>query len=62
MSYERDSFTNSYISLRGFLKSGANLVSDLLIFEFWALFCPKKHQIEQKVIVFFIENWDQIER
>ena len=39
----------------GFRKSGANLTSDLLIFDIWAHICPKKTQIPQKVIVFLIE-------
>ena len=43
-----------------FRKIGANLTSDLLIFDFWGHFCPKKHKIPQKVIVFLIQNWNQI--
>ena len=54
-------FTNSQTSPDDFQKSGDNLTSDLLIFNFWACFCPKKHQIPQKVIVFLIQNCDQIE-
>ena len=56
MSYERDSFSISWNTLTGFQKCGANLDFDLLIFEFWAPFCPKNHQIPQKVIAIFIKN------
>ena len=53
ISYDRDSCTKSQITLRDFQKSVANLTSDLLTFDFRAHFFPKKHQIPQKVIVFF---------
>ena len=39
---------------------GSSLTSNLLIFDFWAYLHPKKAQIPQNIIVFFIENWDKI--
>ena len=49
--------------IKWFWKSGANVSSDLLVFDprpiiqlYW-----KKAQIEQKVIIVFIESWKEIE-
>ena len=41
-------------------KSDANLTSDLLVFDFWVHFFQKIHQKPQKVIVFLVQNLDQI--
>ena len=60
MSYDRYSCTKSQIALRGFRKSDANLTSDLLVFDFWVHFFQKIHQKPQKVIVFLVQNLDQI--
>ena len=37
------------------------MTSDILIFDLWAHFWPKKSQIPQKVIAFLIQNRNQIE-
>ena len=37
------------------------MTSDILIFNLWAHFWPKKSQIPQKVIAFLIQNRNQIE-
>ena len=48
--------------IRGFWKSAANLICDLLIFDPGPIthFYSKKKQIEQKVIIVFTENWKEI--